>query len=154
MLLFWNLFWVDTVNILVRTMFVDPFWALLEPESMKTIWQLCMKFWLTLTSLSQNHRVTMVGRDMERSSTPNPYSAMGTQSRTHSTSGHPVPVLCYPHSREMFPNVQKAHCASQFVSIASCSWNQNSTPLLAPLLLGPFALRSICFRKPGIWIYS
>jgi len=40
--------------------------------------------------------------------------------RLHKPSGQPVPVLCYPQSKEVLPHVQMELPVLQFVPIAPC----------------------------------
>ena len=82
---------------------------------------------------SENHR--MLGRDLCGSS-PIPLSQQGhlqqaaqelvqvcfeylQRRRLYKTSGHPIPVLCHPHSKEVPPHVQTELPMLQFVPVAT-----------------------------------
>jgi len=73
---------------------------------------------------SQNHRMVEVGRGFWRSSGPNPLLKQGHLElvaqdhpqmdfeylqawRIHNLSGQPVPALSHPHSKKVFPDVQR-----------------------------------------------
>uniref|UniRef100_A0A8B9Q4U4 Transmembrane protein 19 n=1 Tax=Apteryx owenii TaxID=8824 RepID=A0A8B9Q4U4_APTOW len=99
---------------------------------------------------SQNHRTVEFGRDLWRSSSPTLLLKQGHLEhvaqdpvqvgfeylqgwRLHNLSGQPVPVLCHPHSKEVFHYVQLELPVFQFVPIASC-------PVTGPHPLYPLTL--------------
>ncbi|XP_068785779.1 uncharacterized protein [Struthio camelus] len=86
--------------------------------------------------LMQNHRMVEVGRDLWRSSSPNPLLKPGPLEhiaqdrvqagfeylqgrRLHYLSGQPAPVLCHPHSQEVFPHLHKELPVFQCAPVAS-----------------------------------
>ena len=81
---------------------------------------------------SQNHRVVGVGRDLWKSSSPNPLPKQGhlqqaaqdhveagleylQRRRLHYLPGQPVPVLRHPQREEVLPHVQTELPVLQFV---------------------------------------
>ena len=83
-------------------------------------------------SLSQNHRMVGVGRDLCGSSSPTPLPKQGhlqqaaedllqagleylQRRRLHHLPGQPVPVLCHPQREKVLPHVQMELPVLQFV---------------------------------------
>ena len=89
-----------------------------------------------IVSLSQNHRMVRIGRDLWRSSGPTRLPKQShlqqaaqdyvqadyvyLQRRFHNLPGQPVPVLRHPQSKEVLPHVQMELLMLQFVPIAPC----------------------------------
>jgi len=88
-------------------------------------------------SISQNHRMVGVGRDLWGSSSPTPLLKQGhlqqaaqdliqagleylQRRRSHNIPGQTVPVLCHPQRDEVLPYVQVEVPMLQFVPIAPC----------------------------------
>jgi len=88
-------------------------------------------------SLSQNHRITGIGRDLCGSSSPTLLPKQGRlqqaaqdlvqagheylqRRRLHNLPGQPVPVLRHPQREEVLPHVQTELPVLQFVPIAPC----------------------------------
>jgi len=90
-----------------------------------------------LFSISQNHRMFGVGRDLCGSSSPAPLLKQGhlqqaaqdrvqvrleylQRRRIYNTSGQPVPVLRHPQREEVPPHVQTELPMLQSVPVAPC----------------------------------
>ena len=88
-------------------------------------------------TISQNHRMFRVERDLCGSSSPTPLPKQDhlqqaaqdrvqvgfeylQRRRLHSLSGQPVPVLRHPQREEVLPHVQMELPMLQFVPIARC----------------------------------
>ena len=88
-------------------------------------------------SLSQNHRMVGVGRDLCGSSSPTLLPKQGhlqqaaqdlvqagleylQRRRLHNLSGQPVPGLHHPQREEVLPHVQTELPMLQFVSVVPC----------------------------------
>jgi len=102
--------------------------------------------------LTQNHRLAKAGSNILRTSLPTHLLKEGhllqaTQDHIqtafeylqgiHYLTGQPVPLLNHPHSKKVFPDVQRESPAFQLVPIASCSvtanhWKEPGSILFAP----------------------
>ena len=86
---------------------------------------------------SQNHRMPRIGENLWRSSSPTTLLKLGhleqvaqdhiqagleyfQRRRIHNPSGQPVPVLCHPQSKKVFPRLQTELPKLQFVPVAPC----------------------------------
>ena len=105
-----------------------------------------------ITSISQNHRMVGVGRDLCGSSSPTLLPKQGhlqqaaedlvqagleylQRRRLHNLPGQPVPGLRHPQREEVLPHVQVELPLLQFVPIAPCPVTGHHWKESGPILL-------------------
>ena len=101
----------------------------------KSLWKFFLRF--IFLGVSQNHRMSGIGRDLKRSSSPIPlpeqeYLDQVTEEhvqagfecvcrrRPHKLSGHPVPMFCYPHSEVVFSHIYMEPLMFQLAPVIPC----------------------------------
>jgi len=102
------------------------------------------KIWLRLEETSEAHLV----HPPAQAGPPRPFVQDCVQvafeylqgQRLHNLPGQPVPALCHPHSKKVFPDSQREPPLFQFVPIASCPvtghhWKEPDSMLFSPPLL-------------------